>query len=749
MNRRCMGCMEVYDDKFEVCPHCGYIYGTPPREAYHIPPGSVLKKRYIVGRVLGFGGFGVTYIGYDAVLNSKVAIKEYLPSEFSTRMPNQQMVTIYSGDSEEQFQAGLKKTLEEAKRLAKFQSEPEIVHIYDCFEANSTAYIIMEYLDGESLKDKIDRDGKMTVEEALPIVMAVLSGLKKVHKEGIIHRDIAPDNIYLLKDGGVKLLDFGAARYATTQHSKSLSVIIKPGYAPEEQYRSRGDQGPWTDVYALAATFYKMITGITPEDAMERSIKDSVKEPSKLGVNIRKSMEAALMNAMNVKIEGRTQSAEDFERELQAAEVKRVIVKNKKADLGRLPLWVKIAVPCAGAVFAGVLILILSGVIPMGDRVAEFTIAKGKTLVPDVVNQEQEEAASIITAASLRPQIVDGAFDSQVIVGRVLSQTPGSGVETDQDSIIELTVSRGAEMVQLPDLAGLSEEEAAARLNSLGVQYETEEVDSPVEAGKVAVISRADDGSSVQAGDSIERENTVIRLGISKGLGELDEEREVSVPELTGMQYEEAQEMLSDMEVYGIYLEQIGAEYSDTVPNGAIMEQDPVSGTSVHAGDTVYVKVSRGRHMIQLPAVTNTAGEEAIAALEEAGFTVRTEQEYNDIVLAGNVIRMEADGADTQEIREGKVQVSDQEQVKYGAQITLYVSLGARPQETQPPRTTAAPPVTQAPPTQAPTAPPTQAPTAPPTQAPTTQAPTQPATQPYQEDIFNQIGRQQGIIGNQ
>ena len=118
MNRRCMGCMEVYDDKFEVCPHCGYIYGTPPREAYHIPPGSVLKKRYIVGRVLGFGGFGVTYIGYDAVLNSKVAIKEYLPSEFSTRMPNQQMVTIYSGDSEEQFQAGLKKTLEEAKRLA-------------------------------------------------------------------------------------------------------------------------------------------------------------------------------------------------------------------------------------------------------------------------------------------------------------------------------------------------------------------------------------------------------------------------------------------------------------------------------------------------------------------------------------------------------------------------------------------------------------------------------------------------------
>ena len=141
MERRCMGCMEMYDEQYEICPHCGYVYGTPPKEAYHMTPGSLLAGRYIVGRVLGFGGFGITYIGYDQVLQTKVAIKEYMPGEFSTRMPDQQMVTVYSGEREEQFREGMMKIIDEARRLARFQDEPNIVHIYDCFEANNTAYI--------------------------------------------------------------------------------------------------------------------------------------------------------------------------------------------------------------------------------------------------------------------------------------------------------------------------------------------------------------------------------------------------------------------------------------------------------------------------------------------------------------------------------------------------------------------------------------------------------------------------------
>lgn len=145
MNRLCMGCMQEYDDKFEVCPHCGYAFNTPAKQSYHIPPGSVLEQRYIVGKVLGFGGFGVTYLGWDYLMERKVAIKEYLPSEFATRMPTQQKVTVYSGEKEEQFKEGLAKTLDEARRLAKFEAVPGIVQIYDCFEANGTSYIVMSF----------------------------------------------------------------------------------------------------------------------------------------------------------------------------------------------------------------------------------------------------------------------------------------------------------------------------------------------------------------------------------------------------------------------------------------------------------------------------------------------------------------------------------------------------------------------------------------------------------------------------
>lgn len=127
--------------------------------------GNRLHERYIIGKVLGFGGFGITYLGYDRLLNMKVAIKEYMPSEFSTRMPTQTVVTVYSGEKEEQFQAGLKNIIEEAKRLAKFQNEPDIVHVFDCFQENNTAYIIMEYLEGETLKERLQKAGKLPLKK--------------------------------------------------------------------------------------------------------------------------------------------------------------------------------------------------------------------------------------------------------------------------------------------------------------------------------------------------------------------------------------------------------------------------------------------------------------------------------------------------------------------------------------------------------------------------------------------------------
>src|SRR5699024_7495705 len=195
---------------------------------------------------IGFAGFDVKYIAWHTTLKIRVAIKEYPQSEFATRAVGQTQVTIFSGNKTEQFHDGMLKFLDEAQRLMKFQNEQGIVHIYDSFEENNTAYIVMEYLDGETLTAYLERNGEIPVGEALAMITPIFTSLEHVHAVGIIHRDTAPDNIMITKDGQVKLIDFGAARYATTSHSRSLTVIIKAGYSPEEQYRSQGKQGTHT-----------------------------------------------------------------------------------------------------------------------------------------------------------------------------------------------------------------------------------------------------------------------------------------------------------------------------------------------------------------------------------------------------------------------------------------------------------------------------------------------------------------------
>ena len=195
MSRRCLGCMEMVENDTRVCPYCGYVAGTPAEEAIHMEPGSFLHDRYIVGKVIGYGGFGVTYIGWDGRLEQKVAIKEYLPSEFSTRMPGSPTVTVFNGDRNQQFHDGLKKFVEEAKHLAKFQNEPGIVRIFDAFEENGTAYIIMEYLDGMTLTEYLNQVGTIPEDDAVAMLMPVMQSLQVVHGEGLLHRDIAPDII--------------------------------------------------------------------------------------------------------------------------------------------------------------------------------------------------------------------------------------------------------------------------------------------------------------------------------------------------------------------------------------------------------------------------------------------------------------------------------------------------------------------------------------------------------------------------
>ncbi len=316
LNYLCLGCLEDKGEALE-CPHCGFIEGTPPESPAHLPPGTILNEKLLIGRALGQGGFGITYLAWDMNLNIKLAIKEYYPQDLASRTVGQSQVSAYSGNLSSQYEYGLEKFLQEARTLAQFEDHPSIVSVRDYFQANQTAYIVMSYIEGVTLKGYLKLSGdKLPVDKAMNIIMPVLDALHEVHEINVLHRDVSPDNIFINRKGQVILIDFGAARQSIKDKGRSLSIILKPGFTPEEQYRSKGVQGPWTDIYAAAATLYRMITGQMPPESLDRLEQDTLEPPSKLGVIIGENQERALLKAMAVRGASRFQSVREFQQVL-------------------------------------------------------------------------------------------------------------------------------------------------------------------------------------------------------------------------------------------------------------------------------------------------------------------------------------------------------------------------------------------------------------------------------------------------
>ena len=313
MQAVCYNCFR-YVSGSGPCPYCGYD-PKPDEGKYRIalPPGTPLAKRYVLGRVLGQGGFGMTYVALDSQTRARVAIKEYLPKEFVSREADGTSLLLDSSEQREDFEYGKQQFLAEARTLAEFVGGEHIVSIHGYFEENGTAYFAMEYLEGRNLKQYMeDHGGPLPVHEANRILLPVMEALDWIHSKGIVHRDISPDNIVIKKDGAAKLIDFGAARQSTGEKSKSLDVVLKHGFAPMEQYSRRGRQGPFTDVYAMAATYYYAITGKVPPDAVDRMSEDELILPSALGVKIRKSTEQVLLKALAVNAPERYQRMSEF-----------------------------------------------------------------------------------------------------------------------------------------------------------------------------------------------------------------------------------------------------------------------------------------------------------------------------------------------------------------------------------------------------------------------------------------------------
>ncbi len=317
LNRLCLGCFRELNGE-DVCPHCGFVRGSGPARSYYLSPGTLLDERYIIGNAINCGGFGIIYKAYDAVLDLVVAIKEFYISNLASRPLGASKIEIFTQNQSEQYQAYLERFKEEANNLALFSKDAEIVTVYNRFEANDTAYIVMEFIEGMLISDYLEEYGKMPPQDATRILGEILQALEKLHKKGIIHRDISPDNIFLCEGNHIKLIDFGAAYFEDGESNQiKEDKVVKNGFSPPEQYIDGAKPSPAMDIYAAGAVYYQMLTAEKPLGAMDRAAGQKLRPLSEFGVRLPGKLQKALECSLQLDRDDRYQSASDFRKIVQ------------------------------------------------------------------------------------------------------------------------------------------------------------------------------------------------------------------------------------------------------------------------------------------------------------------------------------------------------------------------------------------------------------------------------------------------
>ena len=572
----CPNCFSEKTDGKQQCHSCGYDEGES-RSPAALPLRMILNNQYVVGRVLGNpGGFGITYLCWDTILRTRVAIKEFMPRDNAVRDKDQYSVVAHSGKDQEFFEYGLKAFLAEARTVAGFD-HPNIVRVRTYFEQNHTAYLVMDYYEGVSLAEYVrQKGGRLLEKAALGIMGFVLDGLRHVHEKGYLHRDVKPANIYLTSKGQVILLDFGAARYAMGEHSRSLSVVVTPGFSPFEQYSTNGKQGPWTDIYASGATLYYMLTGKPPKSAPNRVLSDTLAEPGQLLPDLPPGANKGIIQALRVKASDRLQSIEEFKKILSgssqpvpAVSIQKTEEKSdreeKREEIKKpvIPIWNK----KKGAIAIGICLLVFLTIV-YGDW------WRTGVLVVDTYPEDAEV-------------MVDGVYQGR---GRLRLDKVSSG---------ERTVS-----AKLPGYGGepktvevTSGQVATVYIRLVAMQWTLKIVTEP--SGAEVSVNGIGNGITpiYVAGLS---SGTVKVRGSREGYVMREEPVEVVVGDIRQVEWD----MQKAMGVLRVVTEPSGVEIS---VNGVVKGKSPVEVTGLSSG-TVKVRASREGYVMREEPVDVVVG---------------------------------------------------------------------------------------------------------------------------------------------
>ncbi len=627
----CPGCMGRWEDTKKPCPRCGFSWETENHSPRELPPFTILAGRYLLGTRIGAGGFGITYLGLDLAEEKPMAIKEFFPVSLAER--REERVIALPGEDGRYFREALRSFRKEAELLSRFGGVEGIVRYLDYVQENETAYLVMEYVEGENLKQKMRRmEAPFSQEEALTLLYPILLAVDAMHRKNVLHRDISPENLILKPDGTLTLIDFGAAREYSLEEDENLTVILKRGYAPDEQYHSGSRQGPWTDLYACCAVLYQMVSGLLPQDASSRRQKDRLLPLDEIeGLEVTKGFARAIEKGMTIYATERYSSIGKLLSDLDPDGTFRAKLEREKAERTE---------KAEGT-----------------DADTAPRESQAEKRKKSLENKDAELAAALAAVQQYRkeklpeidmsvaedpePSRIDISGAEKAGEGRKTGKSGEAGQPAPEEEEEE-DISRAKGIViavllvlaifaavliysvgkwssaEVPDVTGMTEGDA---IYALGSELSPE--------GKVTIFQEYNDDTEVgvvfrqspEAGERVSKKSNV-EIYVSKGPS-------VEVPDVTGYFMDDARAGLEPD--FQVHMEFSKVSADDPAGNGEILSQSLAPGEITGEGADITLTA----------AVKEVAGQELSSAEEsfsELGFEVSVERRYSDDVEKDRVI---------------------------------------------------------------------------------------------------------------